>query len=533
MTLISSSNISSPLPDEVPLHRVAVHLHPEDNVAVARRFLTQGTRILLGEALGDREIVLTTSIPVGHKLALAEIPAGSIVRRYGQMIGFASCAIQAGDHVHIHNLALPNDDRAGSDALSAVGIDIQPVDYLPENDRRTFMGFLRPDGQVGTRNYIAVVSTVNCSAHTCREIAHHFTPEVLKDYPNVDGVIPLTHTYGCATRIGTQDYQLLARTLMGMARHANVAAALFVGLGCESNQPSDLLQSAGMDPESFPTMVIQDLGGIRKTIQAGISQIEELLPQVNAVVRTPQSVSKLKVALQCGGSDAWSGVTANPVVGAFSDLLVRQGGTVVLAETPEIYGAEYLLIRRAVSQEIGQKLIDLIAWWEAHSRRHGIEIDFNRSAGNAAGGLSTIYEKSLGAVAKAGRTPLTGVYQYAEQVTTSGFTYMDSPGYDPVAVTGQVAGGSNLVLFTTGRGSAFGFKPAPSIKISTNTRLYEHMIEDMDFNAGQVLEGEEIVLLGSSLFDFAVGVASGQKSKSEAQGVGEAEFAPWHLGSLL
>lgn len=533
MTLISSSSISSPLPEEVSLHSVAVHLHPDDNVAVARRFLPSGTHILLGEALGNRELILKSSIPIGHKLALEEIPSGSQVRRYGQMIGFASSAIQIGDHVHIHNLDLPEDDRSGFDALASIGIDIQPVTYIPENERCTFMGYERPDGKVGTRNYIAVISTVNCSAHTCREIAHHFTSEVLRDFPNVDGVIPLTHTYGCATRIGTQDYQLLARTLMGMALHANVAAALFIGLGCESNQPSDLLQSAGLNPGSFPTMMIQDLGGLRKTIQAGISQVEDLLPQVNAFVRTPQPVSKLKVALQCGGSDAWSGVTANPVVGSFSDLLVRQGGTVVLAETPEIYGAEYLLIRRAVSHEIGQKLIDLIAWWEEHSRRHGIEIDFNRSAGNAAGGLSTIYEKSLGAVAKAGRTPLTGVYQYAEQVTASGFTYMDSPGYDPVAVTGQVAGGSNLVLFTTGRGSAFGFKPAPSIKISTNTLLYENMIEDMDFNAGQVLDGANIEQLGKDLFDFAVTVASGQKSKSEAQGVGEAEFAPWHLGSLL
>jgi altronate dehydratase len=502
-------------------------------VAIARQFLHPGTRIQLGAALGGGEVILSTPIPAGHKLALLPILPEEVVRRYGQMIGFASQAIRPGDHVHIHNLALPEDDRAGADALKDFGADVKPVDYIPENERRTFLGFRRPDGQVGTRNFIAVISTVNCSAHTCREIAHHFTAENLKEYPQVDGVIPLTHTYGCATRIGTQDYQLLARTLMGMARHPNVGAAVFVGLGCESNQPADLLRSAGMEPGSFPVLVIQDQGGIRKTVQAGISQIEELLAQVNAVRRTPRPVSELKVALQCGGSDAWSGVTANPVVGAFSDLLVRQGGTVVLAETPEIYGAEYLLTRRAASREVGQKLIDLIAWWEAHSRRHGIEIDFNRSAGNAAGGLSTIYEKSLGAVAKAGSTPLTGVYQYAEQVTARGFTYMDSPGYDPVAVTGQVAGGCNLVLFTTGRGSAFGFKPAPSIKISTNTPLFLHMDEDMDFDGGQILHGIEIEALGAALFELAIQVASGEQTKSEAQNVGEAEFAPWHLGSLL
>lgn len=533
MTLIDSSSISMPVAGEVPLGRVAVHLHPEDNVAIARQFLHPGTRIRLEAALGGGEIVLRFPITAGHKLALREISSGEVVRRYGQMIGFATQTIQPGDHVHIHNLALPEDDRAGADILQDFGVDVQPVDTIPEDERRAFLGYERPDGQVGTRNYIAVISTVNCSAHTCREIAHHFTPQILQAYPNVDGVIPFTHIYGCATRIGTHDYQLLARTLMGMARHPNVGAAVFVGLGCESNQPADLLRSAGMQPDSFPVLVIQDQGGIRKTVQAGIAQIEALLPQVNAVQRAPQPVSELKVALQCGGSDAWSGVTANPVVGAFSDLVVRQGGTVVLAETPEIYGAEYLLTRRAVSQEVGQKLIDLIAWWEAHSRRHGIEIDNNRSAGNAAGGLSTIYEKSLGAVAKAGRTPLTGVYQYAEQVTERGFTYMDSPGYDPVAVTGQVAGGCNLVLFTTGRGSAFGFKPAPSVKISTNTPLFVHMNDDMDFDAGQVLNGVEIDGLGAALFELAVRVASGEQTKSEAQNVGEAEFAPWHLGSLL
>jgi altronate hydrolase len=433
----------------------------------------------------------------------------------------------------VHNLGLPPEERAGSEAASELGVDVRPVEYIAEAERRTFMGYARPDGRVGTRNMIAVIATVNCSAHTSREIAHHFTPERLADFPNVDGVIALTHSYGCASRIGTPDYQLLARTLTGMATHPNVGAAVFVSLGCETNQPVELLHSAGMDPAAMPILVIQEQGGIRKTVQAGIEMVEELLPRLNASRRKPQPVSELRVALQCGGSDAWSGVTANPAVGVFSDMLVRQGGTVVLAETTEIYGAEHLLWRRAVSPEVGQKLIRLVRWWEEHARQHGMAIDNNRSTGNAAGGLSTIYEKSLGAIAKAGSTPLAGIYQYAEKVTERGFTFMDSPGYDPVSVTGQVAGGCNLVIFTTGRGSAFGFKPAPSIKVSTNTALYQHMTDDMDFNAGQVLEGEPLEQAGADLFELAVAVTSGQMTKSEAQGIGEAEFSPWHLGSLL
>jgi altronate dehydratase len=430
-------------------------------------------------------------------------------------------------------MGMPQEDRSKAAMEETFGVDYEPVALVPEAERRTFMGYARPDGRVGTRNMIAVIATVNCSAHTSHQIAHYFTPERLAEYPNVDGVIALTHTYGCASRIGHEDYQLLARVLTGMARHPNVGAAIFVSLGCETNQPADLMRSAGWTVDEMPVLVVQDQGGIRKTVAAGIETINGLLPQVNATVRTPQPVSELKVALQCGGSDAWSGVTANPTVGVFSDLLVRQGGTVVLGETTEMYGAEHLLLRRVREPGLGHKLLEMIRWWEEHARQHGVSIDNNRSAGNEAGGLTTIYEKSLGAVAKGGSTPLNGVYNYAELVTARGFTHMDTPGYDPVAVTGQVAGGSNLVIFTTGRGSAFGFKPAPSIKVSTNTRLYNHMLDDMDFNAGQVLEGDAIEQAGSDLFDLVVAVGSGQQTKSEAQGVGELEFAPWQLGSLL
>jgi altronate hydrolase len=503
----------------VPLRKVALCLHPQDNVAIVKINLQAGTMLESGER-HPTLVTLRQPIPSGHKVALCEIAAGQPVRRYGQVIGLARRAISPGEHVHVHNLGVGDFARE-----PAFGADVQAVRYVPENERRIFLGYKRADGRVGTRNYLAVFSTVNCAAHVTREIARHFTPQRLAAFPNVDGVFALTHPLGCPIR-----QVLLQRTLAGMARHPNVGAYVLVGLGCETNQVADLMANYDL---GGPGLVIQDLGGVRKTVQAGIATIEALLPEANAVQRTAQPISELTLALQCGGSDAWSGVTANPVLGLAADEVVRQGGTVVLAETPEIYGAEHLLTRRAVSPQVGEKLLAQVRWWEAYARRMGFQIDDNRSVGNQVGGLTTIYEKSLGAVAKAGSTPLTGVYDYAEQVTTRGFVFMNSPGYDPVAVTGQVAGGCNLVLFTTGRGSVFGFKPAPCFKIATHPVLYERMTEDMDLNAGQVLAGADMGQVAAELLDLVVAVASGQPSKSEAQGVGEAEFSPWNLEGTL
>jgi altronate hydrolase len=514
---------------------MAVHLSPQDNVAVAKVGLQPGT-ILALEA-GEQphtQIPIRQPIPSGHKVALWEIAAGAPVCRYGQVIGFASRAILPGEHVHTHNVDVQDFARD-----YAFGADVQPVTLVPERERRTFLGYRRADGRVGTRNTVAVVSTVNCSAHTCREIARYFTPERLAAYLNVDGVVAFTHHTGCTGHPGGPDYVFLQRILAGIARHPNVAASVIVGLGCETNQPATLMEEYGlcggngMRSLCPPTLVIQDLGGIRKTVAAGIEAIERLLPVANAAHRTLQPMSELMLALQCGGSDGWSGVTANPVVGLVSDEVVRQGGTVVLAETPEIYGAEHLLTRRAVSLEVGQKLVAQVRWWEDYTRRLGVTIDNNPSPGNKAGGLTTIYEKALGAVAKGGRTPLMGVYEYAEPVIARGFTFMNSPGYDPVSVTGQVAGGCNLVLFTTGRGSVFGFKLAPCIKISSNSATYERMMDDMDLDAGVVLSGAGLEEVAAELLDLVVAVASGRQSKSEAQGVGEAEFCPWSLGGLL
>ena len=514
----------------VSFDEVALRLHPADNVGVAKSPLQAGM-ILEGEGL---RLPVRQFIPDGHKIALEAVASGQAVRRYGQIIGFTTQDIAPGDHVHTQNLAVQDFARE-----YLFGVDAEPVALVPEDQRRTFLGYRRANGRVGTRNYIGVISTVNCSAHTAREVAHYFTPERLAAYPNVDGVIALAHLSGCAVQIGGADYVLLQRTLAGMAQHANIGAYIIIGLGCEANQITDLIENYQLntgtngDRRNPPSLTIQGEGGIRKTIQAGIEAVEELLPVVNSVSRTPQPISELMVALQCGGSDSWSGVTANPLLGMVSDEIVRQGGTVVLGETPEIYGAEHMLTRRAISREVGEKLIEKVRWWEDHSRRLNIEIDNNPSPGNKLGGLTTIYEKSLGAVAKGGTTPLTGVYDYSEPVTARGFTFMDSPGYDPVSVTGQVAGGSNMVLFTTGRGSAFGFKPAPSIKVATNSTMYHHMEEDMDYNAGKILEGVPTAQATAELLDMVIAVASGQASKSEAQGVGEAEFNPWNLGGTL
>ena len=516
----------------LPLEQLAIRLHPTDDVAIARRHLPVGQGCLLPDGAS---LTLAQLVPAGHKLALRQIEPGEPIRRYGQVIGFARNIIQPGEHVHTHNVSVQEFARD-----YAFGTDVRPVAFVPDQERRTFMGYRRADRRVGTRNYIAVISTVNCSAHTCRRIAHTFTPERLAAYPNVDGVIALTHGSGCATRIGGPDYVLLQRTLAGMACNPNIGAYLIVGLGCEVNQISELVSnysSAFAKPTNArlprPHLTIQDSGGIRKTVQAGVAAIEELLPLVNDIQRTPQPISELMLALQCGGSDGWSGVTANPLLGMAVDELIREGGSAVLAETPEIYGAEHLLTRRAINRQVGEKLVERVHWWERHCERMGLEIDNNPSPGNKAGGLTTIYEKSLGAVAKGGTTPLMDVYEYAEPVTTRGFTFMDTPGYDPVSATGQVAGGCNLVVFTTGRGSAFGFKPAPSVKLSTSTALYERMTDDMDFNAGSVLEGVPMQQAAGELLDLLIAVASGKPSKSEAQDVGEEEFVPWNLGGVL
>jgi altronate hydrolase len=506
-----------------------MHLNAIDNVVIARAEIAEGTK------LPDRGVSAVRRIPRGHKMAVAAIALGSPILRYGQVIGFASADIAPGDHVHVHNCEIHDFARD-----HAFGVDARPTEYI--QPQATFMGIVRPDGRVATRNYIGVLTSVNCSAGTARYVAEAFRRNpitgdngLLADYPNIDGVVALTHKTGCGMGIIGDGMETLRRTIAGYAQHVNFAAVLIIGLGCEANQIGPLLATQKLTPGlTLSSLVIQESGGARRTVEAGIARVKALLPAANAVERVPVPASNLLVALQCGGSDSFSGLTANPALGYASDLIVRHGGTVVLTETTEIYGAEHLLTRRAVTHAVAQKLLDRLSWWEDYTKRNGGEIDNNPSPGNKAGGLTNIVEKSLGAVVKAGTTNMVDVVGYAEQVTAKGLVVMDGPGFDPVSATGQIAGGANVLCFTTGRGSVFGCKPTPSLKLATNTPLYERMPEDMDINCGGIAEGLETVEeCGQRIFDTILAVASGERTKSELMGFGDDEFAPWQLGATV
>ena len=503
-----------------------IRIHAQDNVVIARSQLVGGT------VLADEGVTVSGLVPPGHKVATQAIAKGQAVRRYDQVIGMATRDIAAGEHVHTHNLAFSDFARE-----HAPGAAAQPTAYVAQP--ATFQGIVRADGRVATRNYIGVLTSVNCSATAARAIADYFRrdirPEALADFPNVDGVVALTHGMGCATASDGEELQVLRRTLGGYAKHPNFAAVLVVGLGCETNQISGLLTQEDM--HVGPKLVafnIQETGGTRKTVEKGVELIKAMLPDANRVQREPVPLSHLTVGLQCGGSDGYSGISANPALGAAVDLLVRHGGTAVLSETPEIYGGEHLLTRRAVSMAVSDKLRARIAWWEAYTRRNNMQMDNNPSAGNKAGGLTTILEKSLGAIAKSGTTNLVDVYEYAQPITAKGFVYMDTPGYDPVSATGQVAGGANLICFTTGRGSAYGCAPSPSIKLATNTALWQRQADDMDINCGGVVDGAETVQqAGERIFQMMIATASGQHTKSEQHGYGQNEFVPWQLGAVM
>jgi altronate hydrolase len=515
------------MPKQERFEAFAFRLREDDDVAVIKRPVRAGTE-LVSDGL---HLTLGRDIPAGHKVAVRAISDGAPVRKYGQIIGFARSGIGPGDHVHTHNLEVK--DFARDYAFCA---DSAPVNYYPPDRMRYFQGYARPGGRAGTRNYLAVISSVNCSASVSHYVRDRFrTAEFRRDYPNVDGVVAFTHKSGCAIQPG-DPHQLLMRVLAGVARHPNIAGYVMIGLGCEVNQVQFIRQEFKLDElkpgEAAPAfLTIQSAGGVRRTVDAAAAAVARLLPAANDLRRSQQPVSKLILAENCGGSDGNSGITANPALGVASDELVRYGGTSVLAETPEIYGAEHLLTRRAVTREVGEKLVSLIRWWEDHARRHNATIDNNPSYGNKEGGLTTIYEKSLGAVAKGGQSPLAAVYQYAEPIATPGFCFMDTPGYDPVSMTGLVCGGCNIGVFTTGRGSVYGCKPAPCIKVATNTPLYNWMQDDMDINAGTILDGTETVgQVGQRIFEKIIAVAGGEKTRSELAGIGDEEFAPWILG---
>ncbi len=509
-----------------------LQLHESDNIVVARQSAESGT-VFRTRIHG--EITAQSPIEMGHKMAIAFIEQGGAIRKFGQPIGFATQPISPGEWVHTHNVG-----------LGELHHEYEFCTAIPESkpliEGRTFMGYRRADGRAATRNYIAIISTVNCSATSSKYIAQAFDRSILKNYPNVDGVVALAHKGGCAFEYGGSDHRQLSRTLAGFGKHANIAAYIILGLGCETAQASflaeehQLVHISGTEPTSTRPLImnIQDEGGVAKTVKRGVEILKELLPEVNQAQRVPIPVSEIILATECGGSDGNSGVTANPALGIASDLLVAHGGTSILAEVPEIYGGEHLLVRRAKNREVANKLLERIRWWEDYAKLFGAKIDNNPSVGNKRGGLTTIFEKSLGAIAKGGSTTLNAVYEYAEEVKEKGFVVMDTPGYDPASVTGMVAGGANMVVFTTGRGSCFGCKPVPTIKVATNSPMYHRMLDDMDINAGTILDGDGTVeSVGEEIFEQIIAVASGQPTKSESQNIGDEEFCPWVPGPVF
>jgi altronate hydrolase len=507
-----------------------IRLHSSDLVGVALCDLRSESQL----TVDGMTFRVAEPVPLGHKIALAPIAAGTRIRKYGHIIGVTTKPVASGQWVHNHNLV--NDD---------LDLDYAPASEVPAPpeplEGRVFQGYRRLGGRVGTRNYLAVISMVNCSASVSKYVARRFDPSTLADYPNVDGVAAFTHTSGCGMPFDRQAHQMLNRVLAGIANHPNIGGYLLIGLGCEQATPDHLLSSQRLVqidgvPDSgggVPVFSMQDLGGTVKTVEAAVRRVAELLPRVNDVRRETVPASQLTVGLECGGSDGNSGMTANPALGVAADMLVACGGTAVLSETPEIYGAEHLLTRRAISVEVAEKLVERVRWWKWYTGLFGAELDNNPSVGNKQGGLTTIAEKSLGAVAKGGSTALVDVYQYAQPVTARGLVFMDTPGYDPPSVTGMVAGGANVVVFTTGRGSCFGCKPTPSIKVATNTPMFERMADDMDINAGEILHGRPLAEVGQEIFDEILAVASGKRTKSEQHGIGDEEFIPWTVGPML
>lgn len=512
--------------------RLFVRLHPNDNVLVAVKTLEASVELTLKET----SLKLAQEIPAGHKFACQAIRSGEPILKFGQIIGFATQNIDPGAWVHVHNVS-----------RGEVDLDHQISENVPETQYYEtvpdFQGYRRANGKAGTRNYVAVISTVNCSATSARMVTEKITPEILAQYPHVDGVIALTHKGGCAFEFQGSDHEQLNRTLAGYANHPNICGYLVLGLGCETAQGSYLidshhlvqLESHSEEKSARPSLLlnIQDQGGIAKTVKRALEVIPDLLQQANQCVREPIPVSELIVATECGGSDGYSGITANPAIGYASDQIVRSGGTVILSEVPEIYGGEHLLTNRAISKKVGEQLLERIAWWEQYAQLHNQRIDNNPSVGNKKGGLTTIYEKSLGAISKAGTTALRAVYAYAEPVREKGMVVMDTPGYDPASVTGMIAGGATISVFSTGRGSCFGSKPTPTIKVCSNSATFNRLQDDMDINAGEVLEEGSLEKTGEEIFQMIVDVASGKQTKSEQQGIGDEEFCPWSPGPIF
>lgn len=505
-------------------------LDDRDDVGVAPCPIAAGA----AAAAGGRSFRARTDVPAGHKVALRDLAAGHPVRKYGEVIGHASAPILAGDWVHTHNLEARPFERQGAGS--------RPVAPESAAEQRTFDGYLRPDGRVGTRNYLAVLASTNCAADAARLLAERLRREALPGFAHVDGIVAITHGLGCGMAIGGRDLRVLRRCLAGVAEHPNVGGAIWLGLGCEVNaveaaareqrilRPAEV---AGAGSRRPVVLSIQACGGVRPAVEAGFAAGLRMLREVDAARQTPRPLADLTVGTNCGGSDACSGITANPALGLAGDRLGARGARWVLAETPETYGAEHLLAERARTPDVASKLLSRMRWWERHTASHGTTMDANPAPGNKAGGITTIYEKALGAVTKGGSMPLAAVYDYAERVASPGLSFMDTPGHDPVSVTGLVAGGCNLIAFTTGRGSCLAFPPVPVLKIATNSVLFEAMPGDMDLDAGVALRGVPLGEVADAIFEALIAVASGRRTRGEEQGLGEHTFVPWALGPVL
>jgi altronate hydrolase len=505
-------------------HKLTLRLNAKDNVIVTL------SDAVPGEDDQEHKLIIRDHIPAGHKIAAEKIVKGDFIRKYGQIIGVAARNIDSGAHVHTHNVEMGDFDRNYE-----IGTEVRPTHYFSDKNQASFDGIVRDDGRIATRNYIGVLPSVGCSASVCRYIADALNREILSAYPNVDGVVGLNQTSGCGMAPNGPGFENLQRSLAGYANHPNFWGVLFVGLGCEVNQLELLLDNNRLTANAkLRTLSIQETGGTEAAINRGVELIKEMLPQANQIKRQPVSASHLILGLECGGSDAYSGITANPALGEAANLVVRNGGTVILSETTEIYGAEHLLIQRTNSQKVANKLIDLIHWWEEYTKINGAMINNNPTPGNKAGGLTTILEKSLGAVAKAGSTDLMEVYRYAETVREKGLVFMDTPGYDLASITGMVAGGANSICFTTGCGSVLGSKPSPVIKLASNTEMFQRLSGDMDIDCGVVLQGKKsIEEMGAAIFQKILDTASGHQTKSEAFGFGDNEFVPWQIGATV
>ncbi|SIS51576.1 UxaA family hydrolase [Paracoccus saliphilus] len=498
-----------------------LRLSTGDNIVVAIREIPGGTE------LSEEGVTTREKVPQGHKVATRPIQAGAPILKFETVIGYAAHDIMPGDWLHSHNIRF---DAVEKDY--AFARDYRPTDILPEGERAQFQGIRRANGKVGTRNYIGLFVTVNCSATVARKIANYFDEERIEEWPNVDGVIPFIHESGCGMELTGEPMDLLRRTLAGYIRHPNMAGAVVCSLGCERNNLMQFFEEQSLaEGKMLRGITMQHVGGTARAIADGKAAVREMLEEANKVRREPCSAEHITIGMQCGGSDGLSGLTANPALGHAADILIRNGGTAILSETPEIFGVEHLLTRRARSETIGRKLVERMDWWLDHTKGKDTQINGVVSPGNQAGGLANVLEKSLGGAKKGGTTGLMEVYRYAEPVTEKGLVFMDTPGFDPVSATGQIAGGANLICFTTGRGSCFGSYPSPTIKLASNTPMFTRMEEDMDINCGQIVDGEmSLEEMGEAIFRKILAIASGEKSKSEALGVGEEEFAPWPIG---